>query len=253
MWPSWRLSCVVATLTVALIPWPLSGAAEFDRELRLVMAPYYAALVASARGDSDAAHRQILRFAALWSTAAPAWRTSAPSPLGGDPYWRWSLDRVSDAIGRAREHARKRDAVSAHAELESIRLTLRDARARYHVTTLDDRVTEWHEAMERLLARIPGMNEIVLGPADVQSIQRELQSTRAVWMSLAAAGKDASAVPGWAAAVHEICDHLSSIDRAAADADGAALAAGARDLKTAYFDLLLALSRPAAGGTIESR
>ena len=66
------------------------------------LGPYYAALVSSARGDTDATNRHLLLFASRWATASREARQAPPREVGQDPQWPALLDRVSAVIARAR-------------------------------------------------------------------------------------------------------------------------------------------------------
>ena len=48
-----------------------------------------------------------------------------------------------------------------HAQLESIRLALREIDARHHRSSVDDALTDFHDAMERMIGHVAGVNEIV--------------------------------------------------------------------------------------------
>lgn len=171
--------------------------ARYEQALRAAMSPYYTALLVSARGDVDGTQRQVILFAARWAEAVSVARTDAPRPLAADPAWQKALDGVSAAIDRARQRAAKRDADGAHVELESIRLMLRDVRARHNVLTIDDRFSDFHEAMERLGSRVPPAHEFRLKPRDYEVLKEDLDHVKEHWQALLKASAEIGPMAGW--------------------------------------------------------
>ena len=144
-------------------------------------APYYAALVASARGSIDATNRQLLLLAARWDAAVREARTAGPPALTRDPAWGAALDRATAMLARARERARTRDITGAHAELEEMRLMLHEIREHHGLWILDDHLAEYHETTERVAGHVSGRSEINLTPRDYQDVDEDLRAARAAW------------------------------------------------------------------------
>jgi hypothetical protein len=217
--------------------------AEATQSIERAMGPYYAALVASARGNIDATSRHLLLFASRWDTAVREARSAPPKGIGQDPAWHTVLDEVTASIGRARDLVRLRDVASAHAELETIRSAFRDLRGRHNALTFDDHMTDYHEAVERMLGHVAGRNEIRLTARDFADAGEDLQSAQAAWQLVQSTAGPMTGQPGWTAAVKEAAAALA--DAAAAIASKNATAAGqsAERVKTTYYDLLLAVAR----------
>jgi hypothetical protein len=83
-----------------------------------------------------------------------------------------------------RERCRKSDAAGAHAQLESIRLALREIDGRHNVLTVDDYLTDFHDSMQRLIGHVAGLNEIVLKPKDFDDIGEDYQAGQQAWKAI---------------------------------------------------------------------
>jgi hypothetical protein len=224
----------------------VGGQAASDPEtaLRSAMGSYYAALAASGRGNVEATQRQLVLFEARWAGASKLARTSAPEALRSDPAWAAALDNGAAALGRALAALRIQDAGGAHAELESIRLRLRDVRARHNLETIDDRLTDFHESMERLISRISARNEIVLTESDWEAIGPQIENAKRSLQQIdAAAGSAIRKAAGWTAAFGVVQANLVGLEKAVARRDGFGAATVAERLHDRYYDLLLAISR----------
>jgi hypothetical protein len=232
-------------LPAALLVLALGGtlSADSSQAIERSMAPYYAALVASARGNIDATSRHLLLFASRWEAAAREGRAAPPRSYGQDPSWPSLLDEVTATIGRAHELLRLRDVASVHAELESIRSAFRELRERYHVLTFDDHLTDYHEAIERMLGHVAGRNEIRLTAKDYADADEDLRAARGAWQLVQATAGSLSSQPGWASAAREASASLAEATRALASRNATAAGRAAEQVKSTYYDLLLAVSK----------
>lgn len=224
-------------------PRPAAAADGFDQRCRAAMAPYYAALLTSARGDTEGTLRHVVVLRARWSNLQSV-------PVAGRPAWAAQasgaasvLDTIASRIDAARQKALGRDLVGAHAELETIRALLRDARAHAGVRTFDDAVTDYHEAMERLTGRAGLHNEIALNADDYAAIQEQVARAATAWaeiQSAAGAAKTASGWPGLSGATEKA---LGTLRSATSARDMGATQTAAEALKARYFELLAILAR----------
>lgn len=235
---------MVVALAAALLPHqPLAAAsAGADTACRAAMPHYYAALVSSAHGDGEATLRHVVVLAARWrefARAAEPDRSSWPhEAVAGRP--------LTDAVTAIIESARAmlpRNPAGAHAELERVRVLLRDARARHSVRTFDDALTDYHEAMERLASHTGGRNEIALTSADFVAIRDQAERARVVWSEVESLVDPRIATSQWKDAASQTAGALKATADAAARHDVSAAQNGAESLKTGYFNLLSALAR----------
>jgi hypothetical protein len=232
-------------LRAALLAVVLAGAAsaESTQSIERAMGPYYAALVASARGNIDATSRNLLLFASRWDQAAREARTTPPAWVGQDPAWPALLDEVTAAIARTRDLVRLRDVASAHAELETIRSSFRELRGRHNALTFDDHMTDYHEAIERMLGHVAGRNEIRLTDKDYADAEEDLRSAQAAWQIVQRSAGAMAGQPAWSAAAKEAPAALAAAARALASKNATAAGQAAERVKTTYYDLLLAVGR----------
>ncbi len=237
------LSLVVLLMTPSTALAHPAGADTFDSACRGAMASYYAALLTSVHGDSEATLRQIVLLTARWEEVARLSRSGGPG---------WSQDvaagqspvvAVTAMIERARQRTIARDIADAHAELEGIRVVLRDARARHGVRTFDDALTDYHDAMERLTSRVGLRNEIVLSADDYGAIREQTVRARAAWAEISAVADPVTTLPGWRDVVTRTSTALTRLEKSATAQDAAAAQGTAAELKTLYFELLNILSR----------
>jgi hypothetical protein len=217
--------------------------ADSAQAVERALGPYYGALVASARGNADATSRNLLLFASRWESAGREARRSPPAVIGQDPDWPALLDRVSEVIARARQLVRQQDVAGAHAELETIRLEIREIHARHHALTFDDYMTDYHEAVERVLGHVAGRNEIRLAPRDFADADEDLQAAFAAWRQVQATSGAVAGGAEWRAAAREVSAALDRTRRALAAGNAAEAGAAAERLKSAYYDLLLAVAK----------
>jgi hypothetical protein len=217
---------------------------DADAALHPAMGPYYAALVTSAHGNIEATERQLLLFQARWETASKLARTSVPDALRQDPDWGRALDSAVTAATRARAALRVKDTGGAHAELESIRLQLQEVRARHRLETLDDRLTGFHGAMERLISRISARNEIVLESADWEAIAPQVANADRAFQQIDAAASSAlKAYAPWNAAFDVVRKELAVLAGAVTKRDGFAASTVGERLHERYYELLLVLAK----------
>lgn len=233
-----RLAAAVIAL-VAVRPLVADSTQAIER----AMAPYYAALVASARGNTDATSRHLLLFASRWGAASREARPSPPPAIEQDPEWPAVLDRIDAAIARARELVRVRDVAGAHAELETIRAALHDIRARHRALTFDDHLTDYHEAIERVLGHVAARNEIRLTERDFADANEDLQAARSAWRVVEGAAGPLATRPGWVEATRATSAALDAAQRAIAARHATDASRTAEQLKSVYYDLLLAVSK----------
>jgi uncharacterized protein YukE len=217
--------------------------ADSTQAIERALGPYYAALVSSARGNTDATSRHLLLFASRWETASREARTSPPRAIEQDPAWPALLDEVTAVIRRARQLVRQQDVASAHAELEGIRSAIRDIHARHNALTFDDHMTDYHEAMERIIGHVAGRNEIRLTARDFADAEEDLQAAIAAWQMVQASAGPLSGNADWKAAAHEAAVALDQVRRALGAGNATASSLAAERMKTTYYDLLMAVSR----------
>lgn len=204
------------------------------------MGPYYSALIASERGDAESTQRNLVILAARWDQVA---REEPPPALKADPEWHAALDTGRAIIARCQDLVRARSLGRLHLELEGLRLVLRRLRGRHNLLTLDDRLTDYHESMERVFVRASMHNEIVLADADYAEMTKDLTRARTLWATVEREAGPIASAAGWAAAARRVAAAQAALDAPLARKDPPAIAERASDLKDAYHDLLVALSR----------
>lgn len=131
---------------------------------------------------------------------------------------------------------------SAHSELEAIRVLLRDARTRHGARTVDDAVTDYHEAMERLSSHIGVSNEIALTTNDFTGIREDVERAQSMWTKVESFPELATSVAGWNDVATATTNVLATIAKAADRRDATTVQQASRALKNRYFDLLSILS-----------
>jgi hypothetical protein len=237
-----RLHALSAALLVALLV-PLSARAADVGAAAKASAPYYAALVASARGNIDATSRQLLLLSARWDAAVREARSAGPPELTRDPAWGAALDRATAMLAKARELARVRDIAGAHAELEEMRLVLHEIRERHGAWTFDDHLAEYHEMVERVSGHVSGRSEINFTQRDYQDVDEDLRGAQASWASVEKSVGAIGSVAAWQQAARETSSALQATARAIVAKDRAGVAIAAERLKSSYFDLLTAVAK----------
>jgi hypothetical protein len=211
--------------------WP-----AFDHAFATMSKSYYAALLGSARGNTEGTLRNVIALSGAWERLAAMDDSNTP---------KWFHERalkasVRSSIEDAHRHL-PRAVGEAHAELERIRILLRDARSTRGQPTFDDAVTEYHGAMERLAARIGVRNEIALESADFERIHEDTVRAQSAWAQVTA--KAPSSVAGFERVGAGTTAALQEILKATAAHDSAAAQHASERLKNDYFDLIAALAR----------
>jgi hypothetical protein len=206
------------------------------------MGPYYAALLSSARGDTDATLRQLLLFEARWSQVTGQRETAQP------PWLRASADgqSVGAVVTTAIADARRllpRDVAEAHVRLESIRGVLRSARTRFGVATVDDAVTDYHDALERLSSHIGERQEVTLVAGDFAIILQDVNTTRDRWTQLRTFKELSGTLVGWDSMDRTTTNLINAVATAARNNDGLKVQHAGQELKTNYLKLISELSR----------
>ncbi len=237
------MTCTSRLLAAAIVLCGGVLSADSTQTIERALGPYYAALVSSARGNTDATSRHLLLFASRWATASREVRTSPPREVGQDPQWPALLDEVNAVIARARQLVRQQDIASAHAELETIRSAIRDIHARHNSLTFDDHMTDYHEAMERVLGHVAGRNEIRLTSRDFADADEDLQAALTAWRAVQASGGPLAGHAEWMSAARQTDEALDQARRALAAKNATALGLAAERMKTTYYDLLMAVSK----------
>lgn len=237
-----RARAMAAVLVVAIAGWPRAAAADFTSDLAAAMTPYYGALVASAVGDAESTQRNLVLFAVRWKRVAGG-RATAPDPIANDPDWPAMVVKIDQYVARALELVRARSLHDAHREIEGIRLALRAMRVRHGLETLDDRLTAYHESMERLVARASLYNEIILADSDYAELSRDLARADMLWARVDAEAGAIGNDRDWTSAAARGTDTRRELARLIAARDDAAIMGAAGAMKAAYLDLLLVMAR----------
>ena len=232
---------VLASTLLVLGSGPARGA-DFRNDLQAALGPYYAALVASSRGNIDETQRQVLLFASRWEKVAREAPT-APAAYRDDPQWRDLVSQVGNTLQQVRERCRRRDVHGAHAELESIRLTLREIDGRHNQLTVDDYLTDFHDAMERMIGHVGGVNEIVLRPRDFDDIDEDYQAARLAWDKITSSAGSLAGSEDWRTAASRIAATLDGIGQHLRSKRPASLVPAIEGLRDKYYALLLAVSK----------
>ena len=232
------------TALVVLIPTagPATALDSGETACRSAMAPYYAALLASAHGDADGTLRHLILLRSRWEQ-----QSQIPLPDG----CQWLSDvsggiSVAAVVARRIDTARSRlprDVSGAHAELEAIRLLLRDARARHGLRTFDDALTDYHDALERVESLIGGRNEVALTARDFEAIRDQVKTARASWADVESRRHEVIASAEWSALSIRTDAALKTISESASGRNANAVHDAAETIKRQYFDLLRVLSR----------
>lgn len=213
-----------------------------DAGWHAAMGPYYAALLASARGDGEGTLRQVILLESRWSQVAREPSPTRPPWLQDDIAGTPLVDAIAGRIEAIRR-VLPRDVASAHTDLEKIRMLLRDARVRHGSRTFDDAVTDYHEALERLISHTGHANEMALVADDLTTIQRDARRARVAWDGVTSATDVAARSSNWKDLQAATAHALSSIDAAAARGDAPATQAAVQTLKARYYELLALLAR----------
>jgi hypothetical protein len=229
---------IAAILLAAAAAVPLR--ADFTSAINTMMSPYYAALLASHRGDAESTQRDLVLLAAKWELVT---REAPPAAIASDPQWPAAVGRVKAIIERSRELVRVRNLDKAHLELEALRLVLREVRGRHNLLVLDDYLTDYHESMERIVVRASMQNEIVLAEADFAEMTRDLGKARLHWATVEQRAGAAASAPGWAEAARRIVAAQAALEKPLAAKDPRLVAQAAEQLTDAYHDLLGVLVR----------
>jgi hypothetical protein len=220
-----------------------AAAADFERDLEVALGPYYAALVASSRGNIDQTQRQILLFESKWEIVAREAPAQAPAAFRDDQQWHALVQNVADTLREASALCRKRDVAGAHARLESIRLALRDIHERHNMLTVDDHLTDLHDAIQRMVGHVGGLNEIKLRPRDFDDIGEDYQAGQQAWKSAEASAGPLNRSEAWRAAASEVSRTLMTIGRELQARRPEPLVRAIEGLRDEYYDLLLAGSK----------
>lgn len=233
---------VVMAALIASTPGSAQGpAADTDAVCRAAMAPYYAALLASARGDADGTLRHVLILKSRWDQVTrlagpdvPVWLhdTATGPPVGA---------AVATKIESTRQHL-PRNVSAAHSDLEVIRALLRGARTRHGARTMDDAVTDYHEAMERLSSHIGLSNEVALTAKDFMTMADDVERARSTWAQVVSFPDLAKPPAGWDDVAAATTSALGTLATAAGHRDATAAQAASQVLRNRYFELLSVLS-----------
>ena len=237
------LLVLVVLMAPATAPAYPSGTDTFDAACHAAMASYYAALLTTAHGDSEAALRRLVLLRARWEEVARLSRSRGPDWTQDATTGQSPVAAVTAMLDRARQRTSAGDIAGAHAELEGIRVVLRDARAHHGVRTFDDVLTDYHDAMERLTSRVGLRNEIVLNSEDYSAIREQTARAGAAWTEINTVTDPVKMLPGWREVAARTTMALATLQKAATAQDAAVAQETAVALKTHYFELLRILSR----------
>ena len=116
-------------------------------------------------------------------------------------------------------------------------------RGRHDALTFDDHLTDYHEAIERLLGHVAGRNEIRLTAKDYADAEEDLHAAQAAWQLVQPRPAPPSGQPGWTAAARAATAALAEAARALASQNATASGQAAEQVQTTYYDLLMAVAR----------
>jgi len=237
-----RVSIALAVTAAVPAHAVATGVGDFTASLAAAMTPYYGALVASARGDGESTQRHLVIFRARWAEVLRA-QDTAPEALTSDPDWQPTIARIDQFITRAEALVHARNLHDAHREIEGVRLALHALRSRHGLETLDDRLTEYHESMERIVTRASMYNEIVLADADYAELTKDLARAGEFWSMVMQSAGPLADDPAWQEAAGRSTDVQAELARLIASRDEPKISHAADAMKNAYLDLLNVMAR----------
>jgi hypothetical protein len=162
---------------------------EWSSRLAAFEETYRRALVASQRGDVDSTFRAAALLQSRWNELTRSFRQKPPPAYEGDPGWPAALEEISRAVSQARAAAESRRPAEAHALLEPVRRVLRDLRRRNGVEAFDDRLSDFHDAMERVLLRTGSTHEVPLTAEDRRGLSEDMAALTATLAELERASR----------------------------------------------------------------
>lgn len=160
----------------------LSDMVTFDRA-------YIAALALTSQEKPEPSQKAMRILVPTWAAFQAKYIDANPN----DPQWRPDLDAVGGMIERADGIVRTgSDLVTAHDELEDVRMTLMHLRERNGIPYYVDPLTRFHEPMEAIVLAGKGKSADTLSPADLETIRAQLPHARTIWAEVSATPFDAA-------------------------------------------------------------
>jgi hypothetical protein len=250
-----RLAAGLAGLVVAVLlaaravaAGPIDAMVAFDGRF----IPALAATSAAA-GDPRAADRAraaTSRLVAEWPTLR-AQLSAAGAGAPASARWPAVLAGLDRDIAHADGLVREGRFGDAHEALERVRPALLDARHAAGIDYFVDRLVEFHEPMEALVAQAPAARDGRLGDEGRAAMVRTYAQARALWLAIERApldaerhGMSAQRAEQYRRAVAEESAALARLSDALRSGDGPAIAAAAEAVKPPFARAYTAFGQP---------
>lgn len=147
--------------------------------------PYKMSLYFTGQEEHDAAVAALDQAIAHWDSIYTRFASEPPPPFGKDPGWSDGISTIRGHLVGARDLIQDGQALQAHERLEEIRRILADLRERNGVVALMDRLTRFHDPMERIVHLAATKTTEDLSDAVLDSMAAILPELEAAWDKVA--------------------------------------------------------------------
>ncbi|MDP2157624.1 MAG: hypothetical protein Q8K68_07955 [Nitrospirota bacterium] len=150
-------SIIFLFVCVFLFP-AFASASEYDIFSKDLIKPYglfkKSLALTSKKDDLDKAKETTKQFVSAWEGFAEKYAKDVPTPFKSIEDFAGRIRKPSDIAKAALSALEAEDVAKAHSVLEEIRYILWDMRVRAGIVSLNDKINDFHEAMEIVLEKI---------------------------------------------------------------------------------------------------
>lgn len=224
----------IAALTTALAV-PAAAQAgpvsDFEKDLRDAYSSYRSALAQTNQNDPGKSAGALQQLEERWNGLMKKWAETPPPHFLDDPKFAETMKEIGRIAGKAKDEIAAAGGAAAHDTLEKIRDLVSEMRLRNGLLTYSDRVNEYHEVMEKAVARdwskldADAFGELRERAAVLTHLAGELQKTAPTSLSKEA---DFDALAGG------VTQSADALLKAARKGDEAAAREALKALKPAY-------------------
>lgn len=158
---------VAVLMTVFLIPALVCAAdyAQFRKDLAEPYGQYKKSLSLTSKAENrDKAMAVVAGYIDAWQALAAKYSADAPAPFAAMADFPVALTRSVEVGRQALAALQGNDVAEAHAVLEEVRYLLWEMRVRAGIVSLNDKINDFHEAMEVVLDRAAEQSEAAALP-----------------------------------------------------------------------------------------
>lgn len=235
-----KIRNIITTIIILAVTCiPAVAANEYDNLMVKVNYHYTLALLSTSQQDKGAASLHIDELSKVWNEVILKYREQPPAVFAKDKRWANDVTDIAGCITVGKAYTDADRLTDAHDALERIRHIIRGLRERNGVPELADKLTEYHDIMEPIVLTAKNTED---KSAAIKEIKKLLPKLKASWKRVTTYYNKMQESPvktGLAKAIENETSTISGLEHALRIGDTPAALKNAQKLKPSFMELFV--------------